>query len=765
MAVAEEPIPTPTPTGPYVDPTPTKTILTYRCDTTVVNARIPFSNSYGTETWSDGATRVSNGGSAALVRQLDAGVEYKMVFDGTYYGFTSEYDAASKAAAPCLRSVDHWGTASNVQSAAYAFSGATNLTDVPDNIPTTITNMSFIFKNATSFNDASISKWNMSKVSSMPSAFTGATSFNQPLNDWNVSSAVNMGNMFNGATSFNQPLNNWNTANVNDMDHMFYGASSFNQPLNNWNTANVTNMHLMFYNTSYSQDLSGWDMGKVARMGYMLPNPESYAVANLQKTTHPTMTKLTYKCDTTVTNAKMPFNSTNGYETWSDGITKLSNAGTGPLTRTLQAGVEYGLFFEGTYSAFSSNYDSSAIATAKCLRSVDHWGSAVAVSSAGYAFDGAMNLTSVPDSIPPTINNMAYMFQGATNFNDPDISKWNVTRGGSMAYMFNGATNFNQPLNTWNTSAVTNMDHMFYGVSNFNQPLNSWNTANVTNMHLMLWGTQFKQDLSSWDMSKVTRMGYMLPTPEAYAVANLQKTTHPTTMKLTYKCDVTVVNAKMPFTSSNGFETWSDGATKGSNGGTGPMVRTLQAGVEYGLTFEGTFGSINSKDDSSTIAAAKCLRSVDYWGTGGGSNMANAFYGATNLTDVPDSIPANINYAPYMFQGATNFNDSSVTKWDVSKLVNTTRMFDGATAFNQDISSWNMTNVTDMSYMFNNASNFNQNISSWNVAKVTNMSYMFAGAANFNQNLSGWNTAVLTNGIKFAPSTFNTNYLPPKTTL
>ena len=36
--------------------------------------------------------------------------------------------------------------------------------------------------------------------------FWGAESFNQPLNKWNVSNVTNMNYMFEDATSFNQPL-------------------------------------------------------------------------------------------------------------------------------------------------------------------------------------------------------------------------------------------------------------------------------------------------------------------------------------------------------------------------------------------------------------------------------------------------------------------------------------------------------------------------------------------------------------------------------
>ena len=48
-------------------------------------------------------------------------------------------------------------------------------------------------------------------------------------------------------------------------------------------------------------------------------------------------------------------------------------------------------------------------------------------------------------------------------------------------------------------------------------------------------------------------------------------------------------------------------------------------------------------------------------------------------------------------------------------------MFDGATAFNQDISGWDTAAVTNMSGMFAGATSFNQDISGWDTAQVTTM--------------------------------------------
>ena len=59
-----------------------------------------------------------------------------------------------------------------------------------------------------------ISNWDMSNVTNMSFMFWHAQSFNQPLNKWNVSNVTNMAGMFKDATSFNQPLDKWNVSMV-----------------------------------------------------------------------------------------------------------------------------------------------------------------------------------------------------------------------------------------------------------------------------------------------------------------------------------------------------------------------------------------------------------------------------------------------------------------------------------------------------------------------------------------------------------------------
>ena len=57
------------------------------------------------------------------------------------------------------------------------------------------------------------------------------------ISNWDTSSVTDMSSLFQNATSFNQPLNKWNVSKVTSMNAMFYRAPSFNQPLNNWDVS------------------------------------------------------------------------------------------------------------------------------------------------------------------------------------------------------------------------------------------------------------------------------------------------------------------------------------------------------------------------------------------------------------------------------------------------------------------------------------------------------------------------------------------------
>ena len=121
--------------------------------------------------------------------------------------------------------------------------------------------------------------------------------------------------------------------------------------------------------------------------------------------------------------------------------------------------------------------------------------------------------------------------------------------------------------------------------------------------------------------------------------------------------------------------------------------------------------------------------------------MNNMFNGATAFNrDISSWNTAKVTLMNGMFNGAAAFN-AVISSWDTSLVTDMSTMFQSATAFNQDISSWVTSAVTDMSNMFNGAAVFNQDISSWVVSAVANFNSMFSGATSFNKDITGWTGA------------------------
>jgi surface protein len=96
-----------------------------------------------------------------------------------------------------------------------------------------------------------------------------------------------------------------------------------------------------------------------------------------------------------------------------------------------------------------------------------------------------------------------------------------------------------------------------------------------------------------------------------------------------------------------------------------------------------------------------------------------------------------------MFDGAIAFNQD-ITGWNTASFRNLQGMFRGASSFNQPIGGWNISGATNLNSAFTNATSFNQPLNGWNVSDVTSMAFMFNSATNFNQPLNLWNTAKVT---------------------
>lgn len=164
-------------------PSGPETPLIFVFDTSLgLTAAIPFIGAHNvTIDWGDGMVQAFVGAADAIRSRAYASAgTFTVLVTGAAVGI------GGLVVRPNLIACTQWGDIGDTMtSASRMFRSCANLTTVPAVAPASVTNMSYMFY--------------------------GATSFNQPLGSWDVSSVTNMSSMFRSATSFNQNLSPWVT--------------------------------------------------------------------------------------------------------------------------------------------------------------------------------------------------------------------------------------------------------------------------------------------------------------------------------------------------------------------------------------------------------------------------------------------------------------------------------------------------------------------------------------------------------------------------
>jgi len=485
---------------------------------------------------------------------------------------------------------------------------------------------------------------------------------------------------------------------------------------------------------------------------------------------------------------------------WGDGAvtTVTSNSDATDMTHTYAAGnttytVTVGAPATGSITHFGNGNQSWSAGGAAYLNTVTAWNGLTNLSGAFY---GAAYVTTVPNTLPTGVTNLSYAFDGATSFNDSDISSWNTSSVTDMSYMFYGATAFNENIdynsasNYWNTSAVTNMTNMFYGALAFNNgghTLTDWNTANVTNMSAMFAGALvFNADIHSWSVANVTDMSYMFAgavpgAPPTFGTATIF---NDNSALLTSWSVAKVTNYNYMFANDSGIST----ILSGTSWGTASTATTMQGMFELAVNFDANISSW-------TTSHVTDMSYMFFGGTQAAAAPVAVFTSVTKFNDGSTTMNWNVSAATnlnYMFANDTSVNSAlNTTVWTPAAAGSTMiGMFELATNFNADIHLWTVTNVTNMAFMFfggtqtatanaptfTTATKFNNgntnNLSAWNVGKVTQFDFMFGndtgvngalastawnpgvattmigmfdGATNFNQPIGTWTTTKVTN--------------------
>jgi len=253
-------------------------------------------------------------------------------------------------------------------------------------------------------------------------------------------------------------------------------------------------------------------------------------------------------------------------------------------------------------------------------------------------------------------------------FNSP-LSNWTVSSCDNFNQTFAFAAVFNRPLNwTFSTDASVDVSAvaMFNEALAFNQDISSWDTSRFTDTSQMFkcsFPSAFNQDISSWNTDSITNASSMFQGASAFT------------------SDL-----------SNWFSSGSLANAVNLSGGITSIFRDA-------VSFDGD---------------------VDGWDT-------------SNLTSLESS-----------FRGTTSFN-KSLSTWDVGNVLIFDGCFRDAKFFTGlGLPGWNTSSAISFSNMFNGASAFNQDLSSWDISSLTTASDMLTGTAisqsNWDSLLIGWAT-------------------------
>lgn len=743
-----------------------------------------------------GATNVVidfNDGTTPVSRTIGNDMTYTYAVPGTYqikitgtmtgYGSGSSQFNTYSVPNKLLTSVLQWGD-TGVTSLSGALFDTDNLIYVPADLPSTVTDLSFLFRNKSANWTglmSNISTWDTSNVTNFQSTFHGAIGFGNDLDitGWDTSSATTMREMFNGASSFNQNISSWNVGLVQDMVAMFERATVFNQPIGSWNVSNVSNMSLMFrFVGTFNHPLNTWNVSQVTNFSSMFYGASAFNQdLNLWDTSSATDMNVMFR-DATVFNG----NITN----WDvSNVTQMNQMFSGARAFNQAIGnwdvTNVTMMLEMFYFATTFNQDISSWNVGNVINFS-------AMFNRASAFNQPLNTWDTSKGV-----NFSSMFEFNAGFNQPigqwnvslgtnfsnmfaysifnqDISTWNVGSARFMNNMFRSNAVYNQPLNTWNVANVENMERMFSSATAFNQPLDQWNVGKVTNMFSMFENASvFNHDISSWDVSKVTQFGGMFNNADAFnQPIGSWNTASALSMSEMFANNAVFdqyigewdTSKVTNFAGMFNFSVFNQDIG-GWDTSSGQYFQSMFRFNDFFNQDLSGWNMGNAQYIFEMFYNAKLFNSpLNTWNTGKVIQAHRLFEGATVFNQPLDTWDMSKNETTYsMFANAKAFNQD--LPWITTALVNASEMFNGATAFNGQVETFDMSKVLFVNNFFQNASSFNQPIPAWNFAAIipsNGFERMFNGAASFNQDISGWTFGRVTN-FRFFMSGVNLNPL------
>ncbi len=717
-------------------------------------------------------------------------------------------------------SIEQWGTAEWNAHMSRAFRGAGNLTarsdaGTPD--MSSVTNMSLMFNDATSFNQ-DIGSWDVSQVTDMSSMFNGADAFNRDIESWDVSQVANMVGMFNGAGSFNQDIGSWDVSKVTDMFAMFSDADAFNQDIGSWDVSQVTDMSVMFAGAdAFNQDIGSWNVSKATSMNFMFQHASSFnqdigswdvsQVTDMNSVFHGAEA---FNQDIGGWNVSQVTNMGNMFEgaisfnqdigSWDvSKVTRMTFMFNDATVFNQDIGgwnvskvTDMARMFEGT-ALSPENYDALLIGwNAQTLQTgvTFHGGNSKYTSAAQTARDSIENVHNwrITDGGLIDANDQpTRIFLSSTNIleNEPANTTVGIlsTDGGATSYTYTFTSGDGDTDNTGFTISRTALQ--------LTAPAD-YETKRSYSIRIKEDGTSIEQQFTISVVAKTA------PTVSTTAASTIISTAATLNGDITQDGGAEITARGFVYATSNTDLTIMGATNVTVSGTTGTFykgITGLTAGTEYyyrayatntvGTTYgeEQSFTTLslseeleqqlehfvlkinttagtNAQDDTFEFHTRDMEYEVD-WGEGSSFEPITTGNTSHTFSTAGEHTIRFLNLNDiYINNSSGKEKYSSIEQWGTAEWnADMSNAFDGATNLTASDTAGtpDMSSVTNMSGMFNDATVFNQDIESWDVSQVTDMGQMFNGAASFNQDIGSWDVSQVTNmsGMFFNADAFN----------
>jgi len=640
---------------------------------------------------------------------------------------------------------------------------------VPSGLPTLLSNSSLtrMFEGTTNYNQ-DVSSFDVSTVTNFSAAFKGATSFNQNLGSWDISSATDMSNM----------LDNTNLSSINYGNTLkeWYGLS--NTPSNI--TLGASNLTYTYSTQTYQTSLTSNNNWTINDSG--LTNTEygvtydnnTLVATSFDSTTLPSSGAINFRPTTISITSSAFLNQTS--------ITSVSipSSMTSISSNVFKgcSGIKNVVFFS---NSTCSTITDSAFEDCTSLLNIKIPSSVTTINNLSFNNCSSMKYAIMTSSgIPYTYSytsesDQTTALQGFLS----DPSTWTqatVTTTTAVSSSDAPISIVESPVTLTNDTRNSFVNNLFEeNLSSFSSSVNSFvvdNTVldipvsipsvstvrafnaisgNGTNDFIVTEittssniGTYVAMDTGSTIKINITDPS---DSSSHYINVNKDNSTQSTiyidgsTSGTTYNLGETVVIFNNVFTIGSVSQVQLLSSSISGNFQYTLPTSEYVASDEPIINNDSSFSILekNVTTSGSNTIVTRPFSFDDNGTTNDGLNL-NAITTSTNMA-VNDFDSISLSRA-----GSSLLNYTGTVPSGLPTLLSNsslTRMFEGATNYNQDVSSFDVSTVTNFSASFKSASNFNQNLGSWDISSATNMSNMFDNTdlsiANYSDTLIGWN--------------------------